>query len=253
MKDSIIISKDRFYEGQTNQDGKPDGRGILIDLNYKACFEGWFKHDAAQPGRLRIINYDGWSECTGQVINFDSNTFDFTKFMRPTRKYIPPSFTLKNCSNNDRGVVKEFAVETYDKTFGLDVKHGKMTLERKEEMLDKIEKIATDELEENEGIDYNIKVSLDKREIIVDLIVHLIALDKENPEEMNVSYATCKSVIRDASREQLEKTCELMHKCIKNSTRGLHMPDGEEQLLAIQERLDNEGLQQMMDLIPKYE
>ena len=50
---------------------------------------------------------------------------------------------------------------------------------------------------------------------------------------MNVSYATCKSVIRDASREQLERTCELMHELIKNATRGLRMPGNEEQLAAI--------------------
>ena len=121
MKDSVIISKVRFYEGQTNQDGKPDGRGILIDLHYRACFEGWFKHDATQPGRLRIINGDGWSEETDKVIDFDKPEFDFSKFMRPSRRYIPPTYVLKNCSNEDRGVVKEFAVETYKEIFALDV------------------------------------------------------------------------------------------------------------------------------------
>ena len=80
-------------------------------------------------------------------------------------------------------------------------------------------------MEGNEGIDYDIKISEGNREITVDLIVHLIAHDEEDPEAMNVSYATCKSEIRDASREQLETTVELLHKCILNSTRGLRMPD----------------------------
>ena len=221
LKDSVIISNDRFYEGQTNKDGKPDGRGILIDLHYRACFEGWFKHDAEQPGRLRIINGDGWSELTDQVIDFDKRDFDFNKFKKPTRRYEPPTFSLKNCSNNDRGVVKEKAVESYKRTFALEVEHGKMTHERSEEMLAKIDKIANDDMEGHEGIDYNIKVSTHNNEIVVDLIVHLIAQHEEDPEAMNVSYATCKSVIRDASQEQLEKTCELMHKCIQNSTRAL--------------------------------
>ena len=167
------------------------------------------------------------------------------------RRYEPPTFTLKNCSNNDRGVVKETAVESYKSTFALAVQHGKMTTERSEEMLEKIDKIANDEMEGNEGIDYNIKVSGNEREIVVDLIVHLIAHDEEDPEAMNVSYATCKSVIRDASQEQLERTCEFMHKCIQNSTRGLHMPGNEEQLTAIKQRLNDEGLDQLIRHIPK--
>ena len=128
-----------------------------------------------------------------------------------------------------------------------------MTYERSEEMLEKIHKVATDEMEQNEGIDYNIKVSANNREIIVDLIVYLITHSEDDPEEMNVSYATCKSVIRDASREQLEKTCELMHNCIKNSTGRLRMPDHEEQLAAIQQRLEEEGMQQLLNLMPNFE
>ena len=151
-------------------------------MHYKACFEGWFKHDATQPGRLRIINGDGWSEETDKVIDFDKPEFDFSKFMRPSRRYIPPTYVLKNCSNEDRGVVKEFAVETYKEIFALDVEFGNMTNERSEEMLEKIHMVATDEMELNDGIDYNIKVSTNKREIIVDLIVYLIAHDKDDPE-----------------------------------------------------------------------
>ena len=49
-------------------------------------------------------------------------------------------------------------------------------------MVEKIHMVATDEMELNDGIDYNIKVSTNKREIIVDLIVYLIAHDKDDPE-----------------------------------------------------------------------
>ena len=110
------------------------------------------------------------------------------------------------------------AVDTYKKTFALDVKHGKMTYARSEEMLEKIKKIAEDDMEENDGIDFDIKVYPDNKEIVVDLIVHIIKHDSDDAEAMNVSYATCKTVIRDASREQLKRTCELMHNCIKMST-----------------------------------
>ena len=69
------------------------------------------------------------------MIDFDKKDFDFNIFKKPTKRYVPPTFTLKNCSNNDRGVVKETAKETYKRAFALDVQHGKMTVNRSEEML----------------------------------------------------------------------------------------------------------------------
>ena len=105
--------------------------GILIDLNYWACFEGWFKHDDRADGRLRIINCDGWSEWTEKAIDFEKPRFNFNDFKKLTRRYEPPDYTLRNCSNSDLGVVKETAVEMYEGKFAMAVKQGKMTEERK--------------------------------------------------------------------------------------------------------------------------
>ena len=141
------------------------------------------------------------------------------------------------------------------KIFALEVECGNMTYERSEEMLSKIDKIATNDLQLHENVnDYaNIKVSTNNREIIVDLMVHLIVHHYEDPGAMNVTYATCKSVIKNASREQLERTCKLMHDLIKNSTNGLRMPYNEEMLVSIQQRLSEEGLEQLLILMPNFE
>ena len=86
MHNSILITEDRVYSGQTNKDGQPDGKGFLIDLNYAACFEGCFRREIGSPGRLRIINSDGESEWTDEMIDFEQNSFDFNRYRALAQK-----------------------------------------------------------------------------------------------------------------------------------------------------------------------
>ena len=45
MQNSLLITDDRVYEGETNLEGQPDGKGFLIDFNLKICAEGFFKSE----------------------------------------------------------------------------------------------------------------------------------------------------------------------------------------------------------------
>ena len=43
----------------------------------------------------------------------------------------PPTMEMKNVVKNDGGVVKQHAIQNYEETFSLAVRHGKMTENRK--------------------------------------------------------------------------------------------------------------------------
>ena len=59
-----------------------------------------------------------------------------------------------------------------------------MTAERKEELLVKIEKVASNEIEEFTVMDSDIKIvnSLDENQIVIDMIVMFMKNDEEAPD-----------------------------------------------------------------------
>ena len=105
---------------------------------------------------------------------------------------------------NDSGVVKQHANEQYEETFSLAIKHGKITEERKQEILAKISKVASNDPEAFNGTEKDIKVSKDFEtgNIIIDMAAHCIQADPNDAERMNVCYAATKSAIKNASTEQ---------------------------------------------------
>ena len=84
MQNSVLQTDDRLYVGQTNQNGKPDGLGLLVDMKYQACFEGWFRApgDNESFGTLRVINGDGKWLWTPEQLDYDKETFDFGRLER---------------------------------------------------------------------------------------------------------------------------------------------------------------------------
>ena len=66
---------------------------------------------------------------------------------------------MKNCVKNDSGVVKIHAKQSYEEQFALAVRHGKMTEGRKGELLDKIAKVASNDVTAFAGTESDIKVS----------------------------------------------------------------------------------------------
>ena len=90
----------------------------------------------------------------------------------------------------------------YEEIFDLAIKHGKMSEERKEELLAKIAKVASNDTTAFAGTDSGIKVYLNNENgyIVIDMVAHFIKTDENEPDRMNVSYACAKSVIKNASR-----------------------------------------------------
>ena len=83
---------------------------------------------------------------------------------------------FKGVVKNDSGVVKSQAKQVYNDTFENNVKYGKMTELRKEELLEKIEKVANDDVAVFSGIESDIRMTRDGENgaIIVDLIVNFV-------------------------------------------------------------------------------
>ena len=161
--------------------------------------------------------------------------------------------TLKNQVKNDSGVVKQKAQQTYEETFALAVKQGKMTQERADELLAKIIKVASNDATVFAGVEQDIKVvrDNDSGDIVVDMVVHFIMTDENENDKLNFSYATCNSTIKNASIEQQEKACELMHRIIESSLKGMKMENGDEQRAQIVQSLNDLGKKKMINILPQ--
>ena len=73
-----------------------------------------------------------------------------------------------------------------------------------EEMLAKIDKVASNDSTAFVGIESDIKVGVDNESghLIVDMIAHSIKTDENELDRMNVSYAAARSSIKNATIEQ---------------------------------------------------
>ena len=87
--------------------------------------------------------------------------------------------TLRNCRNNDRGVVKANAKEVYENAFSMAVEHDKMTVARKEELMAQIEKVASDDVANFSGVGGDIKLVEDETtgDVVIDLVAHSFSVD----------------------------------------------------------------------------
>lgn len=149
---------------------------------------------------------------------------------------------------NDGGVVKIHANQTYKEIFALAVRHGKMTEARRGELLDKIAKVASNDVTAFAGTESDIKVSKNDEsgEIVVDMCAHFIKTDQDKEDYMNVSYATAKCFIQNATLAQQQKAEQLVHRIIQTSLKGMNMPGGEAERAQIEESLAEVGKRLMV-------
>ena len=108
---------------------------------------------------------------------------------------------MKNCVKNDGGVVKIHAVQAYEESLGLAVRHGKMSAERKGELLAKIERVACNDATAFAGVESDIRVATNSEsgEIVIDMVAHFMKTDEDRPDYMNVSYAAANCTIANAT------------------------------------------------------
>ena len=78
-----------------------------------------------------------------------------------TAAKLVPEIILKNCQENSGGVVKTTAIECFTEDFDLNIHQGRMTEERKVELLAKIQKIVDGEITAFAGVENDIRVIKD--------------------------------------------------------------------------------------------
>ena len=140
---------------------------------------------------------------------------------------------------NDGGVVKIHANQTYKQVFELAVRHGKMTEARKGELLDKIAKVACNDITAFAGTESDIIVSKNEEsgDIVVDMVAHFIKTDQEREDYMNVSYAAAKCSIENATLQQRQKAELLVHRIIESSLSGMNLPGSAEERAQLESSL----------------
>ena len=163
----------------------------------------------------------------------------------------PPLLELKNCVKNDSGVIKKHAKQTYEEVFGLAIRHGKMTEKRREQLLAKIVKIASNDATAFAGVEQDITLAKDNEAgtIIIDMVAHFMVSDEDLPDQMNVSYAAAKSIIKNATLEQQEKAYQLLQRVVEVSLRGMKMPGGDQERATVQESLTARGYESLLSIL----
>ena len=92
-------------------------------------------------------------------------------------------------------------------------------------------------------VDSDIKVTQDgdgeNRTFPIDMLVNIVMTDENEPDKINVSYAACKSSIRNPTAQQQEKVYGFLLRILQTSLRGMTIPGGEQELAQIQENLES--------------
>ena len=92
-------------------------------------------------------------------------------------------------------------------------------------------------------VDSDIKVTQDgdgeNRTFVIDMLVNIVMTDENEPDKINVSYAACKSSVRNPTAQQQEKVYGFLLRILQTSLRGMSIPGGEQELAQIQESLES--------------
>ena len=150
---------------------------------------------------------------------------------------------------NEDGVRKEHAMANFDDTMGLAVRHKKLTQERKSELVDKIQRVVSNDAAAFAGTETDIKVSVNSEngEIMIDMVAHYMRADKDRPDFMDVSYAAANCVIANATLHQMVKVKNLVREIISTTLKGMDMPGGDAERAQVERSLEGEGKWQILE------
>ena len=93
--------------------------------------------------------------------------------------------------------------------------------------MEKIIKVIANDLTASTSTEYDIRVyptEENRADLVVDLIVHYIVSNEDEPDKMTVNYAAAFSFIKNVSGEYLEKACTHLDKIVNNSFKSLKLP-----------------------------
>ena len=100
-----------------------------------------------------------------------------------------------------------------------------MTEVRRIELLEKLDKVASNDLTVTQDIESDIKISKnDEGNLDIDLIAHCMKTNEDSPDKMEIYYTAGKCGIKNPSIEQLEKCEQLLERIITTVLKGITLP-----------------------------
>ena len=152
-------------------------------------------------------------------------------------------------------MVKQQATPAYEAACGLAVKHGKMSEGRREELLAKIARVASNDATAFAGTESDIAVSQGgaSGDIAIDVVAHWIISNEDQSDEMMIHYAAAVGTIKNASVQNQDKCKTFMQRILANTLKGLNLPGGQQELDQVQQNLTALGLMKMESIIHSNE
>ena len=144
---------------------------------------------------------------------------------------------------SDSSAIKTLARQNYEETFQIAVNQSKMTEAQRSELLDKLDKVASNDLTVTQDIESDIKVSKnDEGNLDIDLIAHCMKTNEDAPDKMEIYYAAGKCGIKSPSIEEREKCEQLLERIVTTVLRGITLPG----IDAIKQQLISQGNKKML-------
>ena len=143
---------------------------------------------------------------------------------------------LKNCLKNAGSVVKMTAQQTFEDALATALKNGKVSENRRDELLAKIMKVKDTDHTAFAGAEWSINLTADENDtssIEVDLVAHYIVSNKNEPDTMTVNYAAAKTIIKSATTQYTQKSIDKLNLIITKTVEKLKVPGGDQELLII--------------------
>ena len=161
---------------------------------------------------------------------------------------------LKNCLKNAGSVIKMTAQQTFEDALATALKNGKVSENRRDELLAKIMKVKDTDHTAFAGAEWSIQLTADENDtssIEVDLLAHYIVSNENEPDTMTVNYAAAKTTIKSATTQYTQKSIDKLNLVITKTVEKLKLPGGAEELQTILANLEEQGKNQLMALLPE--
>ena len=161
---------------------------------------------------------------------------------------------LKNCLKNAGSVIKMTAQQNFEDGLATALKNGKVSENRRDELLAKIMKVKDTNHTAFAGAEWSIDLTADENDtssIEVDLLAHYIVSNENEPDTMTVNYAAAKTTIKSATTQYTQKSIDKLNLVITKTVEKLKLPGGAEELQTILANLEEQGKNQLMALLPE--
>ena len=106
-----------------------------------------------------------------------------------------------------------------------------MTEDRKTELLEKINKVASSDPTASIDPESDIKVTIAERDsYLVDILVHFVIPNEDNDDRMDVHFAACKGFINNANRHNEKQVCQKLKEICDSTLKTIDsLPEGADQ------------------------